>query len=77
MKVIVRWTKTIVEEKEIEIDDKFQKLCSLDCLKLPYKELLNLKVDLEEVLANSITEEDWYDLKEVRNIENDEILWEW
>lgn len=77
MKVIVTYTKTIVEEKEIEIDDKFQKLCG-DCLKkLPYKELINLKVDLEEVLDNSIAEEDWYDLKEVRSIENDDQLWEW
>ena len=77
MKVIVSYTKTIVEEKEIEIDDKFQKLCGLKCLNLPYKELVNLKVDLEEVLDNSITEDDWYELKEVRNIENDEKLWEW
>lgn len=77
MKVIVTYTKTIVEKKEIEIDDKFQKLSGLNCLNLPYKELVNLKVDLEEVLDNSIAEEDWYDLKEVRNPENDETLWEW
>lgn len=77
MKVIVTYTKTIIEEKEIEIDDKFQKLCDLDCFKLPYKELVNLKIDLEEVLENSITEENCYDLKDVRNIENDDILWEW
>lgn len=77
MEVIVRYTKTIVEEKEIEIDDKFQKLCGLDCLNLPYKELVNLKDDLTEVLENSITEEDSYELKEVRNIKNDDILWEW
>lgn len=77
MEVIVRYTKTIVVEKEIEIDDKFQKLCSLDCLKLPYKELVDLKVDLEEILENSISEEDCYDLQDVRNSESDEMLWEW
>ena len=77
MEVIVRYTKTIVVEKEIEIDDKFQKLCGLDCLKLPYKELVDLKVDLEEILENSISEEDCYDLQDVRNSKNDETLWEW
>ena len=77
MKVIVTYTKTVVEEKEIEIDDKFQKLSGLDCLNLPYKELVDLKTDLEEVLENSITEEDCYDLKDVRNSKNDETLWEW
>ena len=77
MKVIVTYTKTVVEEEEIEIDDKFQKLSGLDCLNLPYKELIDLKIDLEEVLENSITEEDCYDLKEIRNSENDETLWEW
>ena len=77
MKVIVTYTKTVVEEEEIEIDDKFQKLSGLDCLNLPYKELVDLKNDLEEVLENSITEEDCYDLRNVRNSENDEMLWEW
>lgn len=77
MKVIVTYTKTIVKEEEIEIDDKFQKLSGLNCLKLPYKELANLKDSLTKVLENSIDEEDCYDLREVRNIESDEILWEW
>ena len=77
MKVIVAYTKTIIEEKEIEVDDKFQKLSGLNCLNLPYKELVDLKNDLEEALENSIIEEDCYDLKEVRNSENDETLWEW
>ena len=77
MKVIVTYTKTIIEEKEIEVDDKFQKLSGLNCLNLPYKELVDLKDDLETVLENSINEEDCYDLKEVRNSENDETLWEW
>jgi hypothetical protein len=77
MKIIATYTKTIIEEKEIEIDNKFQKLSGLNCLNLPYKELVDLKNDLEKVLENSITEEDYYDLKEVRNSENDEMLWEW
>ena len=77
MKIIVTYTKTVVEEEEVEIDDKFQKLSGLNCLNLPYKELVDLKDDLEEVLVNSITEEDCYDLKEIRNSENDEMLWEW
>ena len=77
MKTIVAYTKIIIEEKEIEIDDKFQKLSGLNCLNLPYKELVDLKDDLEKVLENSITEEDCYDLKEIRNSENDEMLWEW
>ena len=77
MKVIVTYAKTIVKEEEIEIDDKFQKLSGLDCLNLPYKELVDLKIDLEEVLENSITEEDCYDLRDVRNSKNDEMLWEW
>lgn len=77
MKVIVTYTKTIVEKEEIEIDDKFQKLVGLNCLSLPYKELVNLKEDLEEVLEDSITEEDCYDLRNVQNSENDETLWEW
>ena len=77
MKIIATYTKTIIEEKEIEVDDKFQKLSGLNCLNLPYKELVDLKVDLEEVLENSITEEGCYDFKNVRNFENDEMLWEW
>ena len=78
MKIIVTYTKTIIEEKEIEVDDKFQKLSDINCLcNLPYKELVDLKDDLVEVLESSIIEENCYDLKEVRNSENDEILWEW
>lgn len=77
MKIIVTYTKTIIEEKEIEVDNKFQKLSGLNCLNLPYKELVDLKDNLETVLENSITEEGCYDLKEVRNSENDETLWEW
>jgi hypothetical protein len=77
MKVIVTYTKTIVKEEEIEIDDKFQKLGNLDWFNLPYKKLAELKDDLEKALENSITEDDCYDLKEVRNSENGEMLWEW
>ena len=77
MKVIVTYTKTLVEEKEIEVDDKY-KVLETDCNHLSFGEIGKLQVGLTREVGKEIFDSDDYiELKSARSSENDEILWEW
>ena len=77
MKVIVTYAKTIVEQKEIEVDDKY-KILETDCNHLSFREIGELKDGLTKEVSKEIFDSDDYIiLQSARNSENDEMLWEW
>jgi hypothetical protein len=77
MKVIVTYVKTIVEEKEIEVDDKY-KVLETGCNHLSFNEIGKLRDGLtKEVSIEILNSDDDINLQSARNSENDEILWEW
>lgn len=77
MEVIVTYTKTIVEEKEIKVDDKY-KILETGCNYLRFKEIGELKDELTKEISKEIFNSDEYiELKSARNSENDEFIWEW
>ena len=77
MKVTVTYAKILVEEKEIEVDDKY-KVLETGCNHLRFREIGELKDGLTKEISKEIfNSDDCIELKSVRNSENDEMLWEW
>jgi hypothetical protein len=77
MKVIVTYAKIIIEEKEIEVDDKY-KVLETGCNHLSFNEIGKLKDGLTKEISKDIfNSDDYIELKSARNSENDEMLWEW